>query len=83
MSDTNCPHCGADLEIMDLHDSGEYECPECEGEMWVEVELEPIYTASCLEKDHKFRPMQNHPGFKDCEKCGLVRAVEGNSTGQQ
>ena len=75
MSDTNCPHCGACIAPTDHEKSGEYVCPECDREIWVEVEYEVIYTASCLDKDHNFLPLKRHFGFEECERCGKVRAT--------
>lgn len=77
MADVTCPHCKEEFDIFDHNDSGPYPCPECNKEIWVEVEYSVIYDASCMESDHEWeRPGDPYPDGVLCTKCGCYR-MEG------
>ena len=85
MSEVECPHCEEDFDVYDHHESGPYECPCCGRKIHIEVEYEPIYSVSCLEKDREFVDSRSHPAWQFCQRCGeakLKEPVEGNSTGR-
>lgn len=73
-NEATCPYCKAEFEVRDHYESGEYECPECCKEIWVEVEYEVSYDASCLDEDHDFQPaIVSGTKFKQCSRCGCVQ----------
>ena len=84
MSDTNCPYCGADIEIC--HDDGfgheegvlhEYKCPECDKGFVFETSIVFYYEAhkaDCLnDGEHKYEETHTWPRKYTrlrCADCG-------------
>lgn len=75
-NDVTCPHCQVEFDVFDHHESGEYECPECGKQIWIEVEYTPYYEASCLPSDHEWEKIQSVYRMCEidhCSKCGEVK----------
>lgn len=87
MSDTNCPYCGADVEIN--HDDGygyeedmlhQQECGKCENVFTFNTSMTFYYEtfkAECLNGgEHKFEPTHTFPKKyteMECTECGKKR----------
>lgn len=74
--DAECPHCKEDFTPDDLHESGRYSCPYCLKEIWIDVEYEVTYEASCSPDDHKWLPLKLDPNYQQCETCGKLKRTE-------
>ena len=73
MSDVICPACKEEFDVHDHYKSGEYTCPKCDTEIWVEAEHSIDYSAYCLDSDHKWEPLSGHAGYSVCKFCDIVR----------
>jgi predicted RNA-binding Zn-ribbon protein involved in translation (DUF1610 family) len=73
--DATCPHCGEEFNVEeeDCNESGPYACPECNKEIWIEVEYFATYEATCMPQDHQWVQWDNDKDWQKCEKCRDVR----------
>lgn len=77
MSEATCPYCKEAFEPDDHYKSGPYECPECSEVLWLDVDFEPLYEASCLKSNCSFvrnekLSVKHNQTVMICERCGAV-----------
>jgi transcription elongation factor Elf1 len=89
MDEIVCPKCGHQHTPAGTHedDSGEMECESCGFLFDVEVEYDPIYTATC--KKHTYGEWQQVTKrgavieFHSCKYCGAVALKPENPKGYE
>ena len=87
MSDeATCPYCKEDFEPDDHYESGPYECPECSEVIWVEVEYDISFDASCMKGEHIFvkneaASIRHGQTVMMCERCEAVELPDMKATG--
>jgi hypothetical protein len=73
--EATCPYCKEEFEPDDHYESGPYECPECLEVLWLEVEYDISFDASCIEGEHLFvkneaASVTHKQTVLICDRCG-------------
>lgn len=85
MSEVNCPHCNAEIDVgrLDLRsadgESAETECRDCGRMVVIAVSVSVSHTAYCLDGEHDLVVSDRHPEMQSCTRCHYFAAVAGDS----
>jgi len=87
VSEATCPYCKEEFEPDDHYKSGPYECPECSEVLWLEVEYDISFDASCMKGAHLFvkneaASFKHNQTVLICERCGACDLPDTRKGGE-